>query len=484
MNELEQLDLVGMADAIARRSLSAREATAWALQRLQTRGRQLNAVLRIDAEDALARAAALDEAQARSGSTSGPLHGVPLAHKDLFGVAGRECHGGSLILRGHIAPRTAWALQQLDAAGQVNLGSLHMAEFALSPTGFNGHYGHGLNPWNPAYACGGSSSGSGIAVAARLVLGSLGTDTGGSIRHPAAMCGVTGLKPTARRVSVAGVLPLSQSLDCVGPLAQSARDCARLLTLIARPNAADGLCTARPAEDFEAALTGKRGGNLRGLRIGVPQAYYRDDLDPEVATALQASLDALCGCGATLVAVGVPDMALINAVAQLLMSVEAAALHARWVAEQPQDYAPQVLRRIDPGFVYPAVRYAQALALRAQLARDWVDQCLAGCDVVHLPTLPVTTPTIAATTEGEPEFVAQAIARVTHATRGINVLGLPAISVPAGFSQAGLPLAFQLVARPFAEARLLHAADAYQRDTDWHRRLPPLPLASHPPPPR
>ena len=286
MNELEQLDLVGMADAIARRSLSTREATAGALQRLQTRGRQLNAVLRIDAEDALARAAAVDEAQVRSGSTSGPLHGVPLAHKDLFGVAGRECHGGSLILRGHIAPRTAWALQQLDAAGQVNLGSLHMAEFALSPTGFNGHYGHGLNPWNPAYACGGSSSGSGIAVAARLVLGSLGTDTGGSIRHPAAMCGVTGLKPTARRVSVAGVLPLSQSLDCVGPLAQSARDCARLLTLIARPNAADGLCTARPAEDFEAALTGKRGGNLRGLRIGVPQAYYRDDLDPEVATAL------------------------------------------------------------------------------------------------------------------------------------------------------------------------------------------------------
>ena len=478
MSGLEQLDLVGVADAIAGRDLSAREATAWALQRLQTRGRQLNAVFRIDADEALARAAELDEHQARTGSTLGPLHGVPLAHKDLFGVAGRECHGGSLVLRGNVATQTAWALQRLDAAGQVNLGALHMAELALSPTGYNAHHGHGLNPWDPAYACGGSSSGSGIAVAARLVFGSLGSDTGGSIRHPAAMCGVTGLKPTWRRVSAAGVLPLSASLDCPGPMAQSARDCARLLTLIARPNRADGLCTTRPAEDYEAALAGERGGDLRGLRIGVPQGYYRDGLDPEVAAALQASLDVLRHRGATLVAVGVPDMGLVNALAQLVMSVEAAALHRRSVAQRPQDFAEQVLRRIDPGFVYPATRYAEALALRAPVAKEWVDQCLAGCDLVHLPTLMATTPTIAATTEGEPDAVLQVIARVTHATRGINYLGLPAISVPAGFSRAGLPLAFQLVARPFAEARLLQAADAYQRETDWHRRLPPAPAAS------
>ena len=478
MNGLESLDLVGVADAIASRQLSAREATVWALQRLQTTGRQLNAVFRIDAEQALARAAALDEQQACSGQTTGPLHGVPLAHKDLFGVAGQECRAGSLILRGHIAPRTAWALQQLDTAGQVNLGSLHMAEFALSPTGFNGHYGHGLNPWNAAYACGGSSSGSGIAVAARLVFGSLGTDTGGSIRHPAAMCGITGLKPTWRRVSVAGVWPLSASLDCPGPMAQSARDCARLLTLMAHPNAQDGLCTQRRAEDYEAGLDG----DLRGMRIGVPQAYYRDDLDPEVAAALQGSLDVLTGRGATLVAVAVPDMALVNALAQLVMGVEAAALHGRWVVGRPQDYAEQVLRRIDPGFAYPAVRYAEALALRTRITQGWVDHCLARCDVVHLPTLPVTTPTLAATTEGDAAAVMQAIGRVTHATRGINYLGLPAISVPTGFSQAGLPLAFQLVARPFAESPLLKAADAFQRDTEWHRR-PPTPTPTPPPAP-
>jgi aspartyl-tRNA(Asn)/glutamyl-tRNA(Gln) amidotransferase subunit A len=478
MSDLAAFDLVGMADAIARREVSAREATGWALQRLQTTGRRFNAVFRIDAEPALARAAELDERQSREGRTTGLLHGVPLAHKDLFGVAGRECHAGSLILRGHIAPRTAWALQQLDAAGQVNLGSLHMAEFALSPTGYNGHYGHGLNPWNPAYACGGSSSGSGIAVAARLVFGSLGSDTGGSIRHPAAMCGITGLKPTWRRVSSAGVLPLSTSLDCPGPMAQTARDCARLLTLIARPDAQDGLCTAQPAEDYEARLDG----DLRGLRIGVPQTYYRDVLDPQVAAALEASLDVLRGRGATLVAVAVPDMALVNALAQLVMGVEAAAVHGRWLAQRPQDYADQVLRRIEPGLAYPAVRYVDALALRRRVTQDWVDHCLADCDLVHLPTLSMTTPTIAATTmaataagatAGDLAAVLQALGRVTHATRGINYLGLPAISVPAGFSDDGLPLAFQLVARPYAEGVLLQAADAHQRDTDWHRRLPP-----------
>jgi aspartyl-tRNA(Asn)/glutamyl-tRNA(Gln) amidotransferase subunit A len=205
----------------------------------------------------------------------------------------------------------------------------------------------------------------------------------------------------------------------------------------------------------------------------VPQAYYRDDLDPEVAAALQASLDVLCGRGATLVAVGVPDMALVNALAQLVMAVEAAALHGPWMAQRPQDYAAQVLGRIDPGCAYPALRYVEALALRQRVAQGWVDHCLAGCDLVHLPTLTITTPTLAATTEGDAATVLQTLGRVTHATRGINVLGLPAISVPAGFSKTGLPLAFQLVARPFAEGLLLRAADAYQRDTDSHLRLPP-----------
>lgn len=477
MTELETLDLVGVADAIARGQLSAREATAWSIDRLETLGRRFNAVLRLDAQPALERAAALDEQQARQG-VSGPLHGVPMAHKDLFGVAGRECSAASLILKGHLAPRTAWALEQLDHAGQVNLGSLQMAEFALSPTGFNLHHGHALNPWNPAHVPGGSSSGSGVAVAARMVFGSLGTDTAGSIRHPAAMCGVTGLKPTARRVSAAGVVPLSHTLDCVGPMAQSARDCARLLGVIGKPHSGEGTCTSRAVPDYEAALDG----DLRGVRIGVPRAYYREPggpgLDAQVARALDDSLAVLQGRGATLHPVDVPDMALVSAMAQLVMSVEAAALHRRWLETRPQDYAEQVRLRIEPGLAYPAVRYVEALSLRARIAQEFLDACMNGCDLVHVPTLVMQTPTIAETTEGNADAVMQVIARVGHATRGVNYLGLPALSVPAGLSDGGLPMAFQLIGRPFDEARLLKVADAFQRDTDWHRRLPPLPTRS------
>lgn len=469
MNHFDTLDLVGISQAIADRKVSAREVVSWSLNRMALIGREFNAVFRIDSERAMERARILDDKQAR-GEPCGPLHGVPLAHKDLLEVAGLECHAGSLIMRGRIASRTAWALRELDAAGQVNVGSLHMCEFAMSPTGFNGHYGHGRNPWNPLYVCGGSSSGSGIAVAARLVFGSLGSDTGGSIRHPAAMCGITGLKPTARRVSVAGVFPLSHTLDCVGPLAQTARDCARLLTNISQPNPDDEWCTTRPNQDYERNLDG----DLRGLRIGVPTSYYRDDLDPEVADALQTSLGVLQARGAKLVDVATPDMNLINAMTSLVLTSEAAALHANWLRSRPQDYAEQVRLRIEPGFLHSAVEYINAMDMRSALTQDYLRTCFASCDVIHIPTLTVQTPTIERTTAGDAQDILKSIGHITHANRAINYLGLPAISVPAGFSSTGMPLAFQLVGRPFAEDLILKVADAYQRETDWHRHLPPV----------
>ena len=343
-----------------------------------------------------------------------------------------------------------------------------MAEFAMSPTGFNAHYGHGLNPWNPAYACGGSSSGSGIAVAARLIYGSLGSDTGGSIRNPAAMCGVTGIKPTAGRVSFAGVFPLSHTLDCVGPLAQTARDCARILTHISSPNAADPWCTLRANEDYETTLDG----NIEGLRIGVPKSYYRENLDPEVAQALQASLDVLKARGAVLVDVQVPDMAIIHEMAAIVLTVEAVTVHHRWMQTRRDEYGSQVLARTAAGFTHSGITYREALDARQGLIQSYLDTCFAKCDVVHIPSLMLQTPTIAATTTGTLDEVLQSISGFTYSSRAINYLGFPSMSVPAGLSSTNMPLAFQLVGRHFEEAKLLKVADAFQRDTAWHRQQP------------
>ena len=357
---------------------------------------------------------------------------------------------------------------RLDQAGAIDVGQLHMAEFAMSPTGFNGHYGHGLNPWNPAYPPGGSSSGSGIAVAARIVFGSLGSDTGGSIRQPAFMCGVTGIKPTAKRVSIEGVFPLSHTLDCVGPLAQTARDCARLLTHISRPNPGDAWCTTHPNEDYERTLSG----DLKGIRIGVPHVFYRENVDAEMASALASSLDVLRDRGATLVDVNVPDMQRIHDMTAIVLTVEAAQVHQKWYAKQPQDYSDQVRARIEPGFAHSAIAYVDALRARDYYIEQFLNTSLSTCDALHVPVARFHTPTIAATTTGDLEQVLHSISQLTYTNRALNYLGLPAISVPAGFSSKKMPLAFQLVGRPFAESTLLKIAEAYQRDTQWHRARP------------
>jgi aspartyl-tRNA(Asn)/glutamyl-tRNA(Gln) amidotransferase subunit A len=467
MSSLRECDLVGVADAIRKGETSAEQMARQCLERLEQRGRELNAVVRLDAQAALEAARAADLARAR-GAALGPLHGVPLAHKDLFYRAGRPCAGGSRIRAAFVPAETASVLLRLDRAGALDLGTLNLAEFALSPTGYNEHFGHGRNPWAPAHVSGGSSSGSGIAVAGRMVFGSLGTDTGGSIRHPAAMCGVTGLKPTLRRVSGAGVMPLSWSLDCVGPLAQSARDCARLLGVIAGADPRDGNAAGVPVPDYEADLDTP----IRGLRIAVPRGYYDAALDPEVGAALAESLRVLRGLGAIVVETQVPDMATLNAMMQVVMACEAATIHRGWLAERPQDYSDQVRTRIEAGLYYPATRYIEALSLRARLTEDYLRSALGDCDVIHLPAIAVPVPTIAATTQGLPADVAAAIGALTHCTRAINYLGLPALSVPAGFSAGGLPVAFQLVGRPFDEATVLRAGHAFQQATDWHRRIP------------
>ena len=459
--------VVAIANRIAKGETTSEAVTQLALDRLTTRGVRFNGVVSLQADEALASARSADKARAR-GDRLGALHGVPMAHKELFYRAGRVAACGSKIRRGFTPDVTSTALKRLDDAGAIDCGTLHMAEFALSPTGYNEHDGHGLNPWNPAYVCGGSSSGSGIAVASTCIPAALGSDTGGSIRHPSAMCGVTGLKPTHGAVSLFGAMPLSATLDCIGPMARHARDVARLHGVIAGVDPADPTTQGAPRGRREAALTG----DMRGARIARVQGYYADAVDAEVSAALDEALRTMRDLGASQATTTPPDMARLNGLMHLVMSVEAATLHRRWLIERPQDYADQVRARIEPGLYYPATRYVEALAMRGPLAREWIDAAIADADVALIPTLPVPTPTIAETTEGSPADVAAKIGLVTRHTRAINYLGLPAVAAPCGFTHDGLPISLMIVGRPWSESLLLRIADAFQRATDWHLRLP------------
>ena len=460
------MSLVSIASAIAGKRLSSREVTQSCLDRISQWQPRLNAFMTIEAEQALAAADESDAALAR-GESRGVLHGVPLAHKDMYYDAGKIVTCGSLIRRDYVAMTTATALQRMKDAGTIRLGSLQMVEFAYGPTGPNVHYGAVHNPWKVDHITGGSSSGSGSAVAARLTFAALGSDTGGSIRMPAHFCGVTGLKTTVGRVSRAGAMPLSQSLDTVGPLAQSAEDCALLLGLMAGADSEDPTASTIPVPDYIAATKG----SIKGFRIGVPASFYVDDLDAEVARILDETIAVLKQQGAEIVELELPDQRQLTAACQLVLATEAAAFHKRWLIERPQDYGPQVLMRLQNGLAIPGVSYLEAMrwrgpALAAHLA------AVAGTDAVLAPVAPVPAPTIAESDVGNSPDAEAVIQRLTKFTRPVNYLGLPALAIPSGFTRGGLPVGMQLIGRPFDEAMLLRIGAAFQRATDFHTQVP------------
>jgi aspartyl-tRNA(Asn)/glutamyl-tRNA(Gln) amidotransferase subunit A len=460
------LSLTEAAKAIAQKHFSSREATQSCLDRIAQWQPRLNAFMAIEAEAALAGADAADAALAK-GNAHGALHGVPLAHKDMYYETGKVVTCGSRIRRDFVATVTSTALQRLKDAGAIRLGSLQMAEFAYGPTGHNSHYGAVHNPWNVDHITGGSSSGSGSAVAARLIFAALGSDTGGSIRMPAHFCGVTGLKTTSGRISRAGAMPLSQSLDTVGPLARSAEDCALLLRLMAGADPEDPTAVTGPVPDYMAATRGP----IKGLRIGVPTAFYVDDLDPEVARILEATIAVLKNEGANIVQVELPDQRQLTAACQLVLAVEAAAFHKRWLIERPQDYGPQVLMRLQNGLAIPGVSYLEAMRWRGP-ALAAHNAAVAGVDAVIAPVAPVAAPTIAESDVGNSPDAEAVIQRLTRFTRPINYLGLPSLALPTGFTRGGLPIAMQLIGRSFDEAMLLRIGATFQRATDFHARVP------------
>ena len=461
------MSLTAVAKAIAAKQLSSHEVTRSCLHRIAQWQPKLNAFMTVEAESALRAAEEADAALAR-GHNRGPLHGVPLAHKDMYYDAGHVVTCGSLIRRDFVASSTSTALQRLKDAGSIRLGSLAMAEFAYGPTGHNYHYGAVHNPWKSGYVTGGSSSGSGAAVGARLTFAALGSDTGGSVRMPAHFCGVTGLKTTYGRVSRAGAMPLSQSLDTVGPLARTVEDCALLLSLMAGADGEDPTASTLPVPDYMAASSA----SIKGLKIGVPTSFYVDDLDADVARALEDTITVLKREGADIVKVELPDQRQLSAACQFVLAVEAAAFHKRWLIERPQDYGPQVLMRLQNGLAVPAVLYLEAMRWRGPALAAHV-AATADVDAVLAPVAPVAAPTIAESDVGNAPDAEAVIQRLTRFTRPINYLGLPSLSIPSGFNAKGLPIGMQLVGRSFDEATLITIGAAFQRATDFHEKVPP-----------
>lgn len=467
-DDLALRDLSEIADAIAAGRITSVQATEACLARIEEWQPRTNAFLRLYRDKALAQARVLDQELA-AGKRRGPLHGVPMAHKDMYYRAGELSTGGSEIRRNWAAPVTSTVLQKLDAAGVVELGFLNMAEFAAGPTGHNVHHGHCRNPWDGTRVTGGSSSGSGASVAARMVYGALGSDTGGSIRLPASACGVVGMKATYGRVSRAGALARSWTLDHVGPLTRTVRDNARMLAAVAGPDPDDSTTSEKPVPDYEALLEG----GVKGLRLGLSLPEALVPVDPQIGAAVQAAADALGRLGATIKAAKMPDFTALYRAAEVIVKCEAAAMHRPWM-EANAPYANQVRTRMEAGFFIPATQYIDALRLRAHFVREFLATALEDVDAVLLPAIPFPLPTIEETdveASGGPATLSM-VARFTGLTRPFNTLGIPALSLPCGFDASGLPIGLQIVGRPFDEATLYRIGHAYQGVTDHHRKVP------------
>lgn len=469
MNELTQLSLVEAASAVRRKKVSSVELTRACLAQAKHVQPKLNCFIAIEEEDALRAARKADQDLKRSARV-GPLHGVPLAHKDMYYRAGKVSTCGSKILKDYRPTITATVVERLAQAGAIWLGNLNMAEFAANPTGHNDHWGHCRNPWNPDHMTGGSSSGSGSAVGARACYGSLGSDTGGSIRLPAAACGVVGLKSTHGLVSRYGVMPRSWSQDTVGPLTRTVQDCARMTRIIAGADPRDSTCSTLPVPNYEKELDRR----IKGLRIGVPANHYYDDVTEDVRRCMETSLAVLSSLGARVIEIPVPDPGRIFLLSNTVSIAEAAVIHGKWMRERPEDYSLYVRTRIEPGFHVPAPTYLEALNLRTRYLEEFLASVYSKVDIVHMPVMGMPAPTIAETEPKAAGDVSGIVTRLTRNTRPTNYLGLPALSVPAGFAPNGLPLAFQLMGRPFSEALLFRVGHLYQRETDWHTRVPQL----------
>ena len=428
---------------------------------------RLNAFITVCGEQAL-EAAKQSEIGLARGELRGPLHGVPLAFKDLFHIDGMPTTCGTALRDYFVDAQTATTVARLQDAGAITLGKLNMTELAMSPFGENPSYGDVRNPWSTDRSAGGSSSGAAAAVASGLVPGALGSDTGGSVRQPAAYCGIVGLKPTYGRVSRAGVMPLAWSLDHVGPMARTVRDTALLLSVIAGQDPSDRTTSAIPPEDYVALIDE----DCPRFRLGVPDDHFWNGVEGELESAIRGVADVYAMLGADLADIEVGDVTAINGLSSLITRSEGCAVHGAFADGHPGVLSPLIAERLRLGRQVLAYDYLQAQRLRNHLTRAFVDCVFGKVDFVIAPVAPGVAPLLSDLMSGDFGQQLERMGHLTSATRPFNGFGLPAVSVPCGFSAGGLPLAFQLIGRPFDEGRLLQVAHRYEQAFEWWKRRP------------
>jgi aspartyl-tRNA(Asn)/glutamyl-tRNA(Gln) amidotransferase subunit A len=458
--DLTKLSLWEASDLVRTKKVSPTELTKACLKAIDHINPMLNAFITVTSEQALVDAKAA-EAEIVKGRWKGRLHGIPIGLKDLFDTAGVRTTAASAFFADRIPTQDAEVVRRLKAAGAVVVGKHNMHEFAFGATSVLSHFGAVHNPWNRDYVAGGSSGGSAASVAAGLCFGALGSDTGGSIRIPAAHCGIVGLKPTYGRVSVSGVIPLSWSLDHVGPITRTVADAAVLLQAIAGYDAQEVTSVDLPVPDYVGMI--KRG--VSPLRVGVPREYFFAALHPDVESVVAEALSVVSRLTAGMQDIVVPVNPDVNT---NVMPAEAYAFHASRVAQHPELFKPAVLGRLRQGEAVSVTSYIQQ---RRELdrARRAAPRLFTQVDLLVAPSIPVLPVRIDDAKDDE-----ESVAQFARNARPFNTYGLPAITVPCGFSKSGLPIGLQIAGPPWGEAAVLRLAHAYEQETKWHTRRPPL----------
>ena len=450
-----------LAPRLASGELSPVDLTETILARIEKRDDRLNAYITVTADEAR-KAAHEAEAAIKAGNYIGPLHGIPVAVKDLFATQGVRTTVGSLLFDDWVPAHDAAVVERLKDAGAIIVGKTNMQELAYGTKSDNPHYGPVCNPWDTACHPGGSSGGSAAALAAGMAVVALGSDTGASIRQPAACCGVVGLKPTYGRVSKWGAVPLAWSMDHAGPMARCVGDTAIMLRVLAGHDDRDPTSVRRPVPDYPAAIEA----GIEGSRIGVARAYFFDDCDPEVEACMEAALGVFRDLGASVEDIDLADMRTGRAASSVIISAEASAYFGAAVRRRPDAVSDAVRESLELGRFYTTEQYLLAQRFRRYQTTE-INRILAGFDVLVMPTSAIPAGPIDKDPRGH------GLLRWRNC-EPFNLTGLPAISVPCGFTAAGLPVGLQIVGKAFDEAGIMKVAHAYEQATPWHRQRPPV----------